>query len=161
MFSEGNQLSKKNVAVSRNCRDVVNRLHEAMKVLDLAKMNLAYKEKSYTIAVAFLSLWIGFAVADFVAAATVVYSIGPVVGMKPEHVFWSPEAGVFMNFTWFGVGLFVSIASTLLALPYAVFCSLSRRVARKKVKEMNEKLKDAKSAILEVCPMELWYSGEA
>jgi len=132
-----------------------------MKLLDLSRMNMEHKEKRYMIAFAFLSLWIGFAVADFVAAATVIYSMGHVSGMKPEYVFWNPEGGVFMNFTWFGLGLVVSVAFALLALCYAVTCSLSRRKARKKVKELNEKLKDAKSAILEVCPMELWYSGEA
>ena len=149
------------VTVSRNCRDAVNRLHEVMKLLDLAQIDLGYKEKRYTIAITFFSLWVGFAVADFIAAATVVYSMGAAVGMKPEHVFWNPEGAVFTNFTWFGLGLVVSFAFALLALSYMVVCSLSRRAARRKVEEMNEKLKDAKSAIPEVCPMELWYSGEA
>ena len=147
--------------VNKDCRDAINRLHEVMKLLDIAQINLNHKEKTYMIAVTFLSLWVGFAVADFVAAATVVYSMGHATGMKAEHVFWSPEGGVFMNFTWFGLGLIICFAFALLSLCYVVVCSLSRRAARKKVKEMNEKLKDAKSAILEVCPMEFWYSGEA
>lgn len=154
-------MSEKKVAVSRNCRDAVNRLHEVMKLLDLAQIDLGYKEKRFMIAITFFSLWIGFAVADFVAAATVVYSIGTATGMKPEHVFWNPEGAVFTNFTWFGLGLVVSIAFALISLSYTVVCSLSRRAARKKVKELNEKLKDAKSAVVEVCPVDLWYSGEA
>ena len=154
-------MSEKKVAVSRNCRDAVNRLHEVMKLFDLAQIDLDYKEKRYTIAITFLSLWVGFAVADFVAAATVVYSIGTATGMKPEHVFWNPEGAVLLNLTWFGLALIITIAFALLSLSYSVVCSLSRRAARKKVKEMNEKLKGAKSAILEVCPAELWYSGEA
>ena len=159
--SELNELSKKKTVANRSCRDAVKRLHEVMKLLDIAKMNLGFKEKRYSIAIAIFSLWIGFAVADFVAAATVVYTIGPVTGMEPEHVFWNPEGADFMNYTWFGLGLVVSIAFSLLSFCYSVVCSLSRKAARKKVKEMNEKLKDTKSAILEVCPMELWYSGEA
>ena len=147
--------------MSRDCHDAVNRLHEVMKLLDLAQLSLDHKDKRYMIAFASFSLWIGFAIADFVAAATVVYSMGTIIGIKPENIFWNPEGGVFMNFTWFGLGLVVSVAFILLALCYTVVCSLFRRKARKEVKEMNEKLKDAKSAILEVCPMELWYSGEA
>ena len=154
-------MSEKNAVVSKKCRDAVNRLHEVMKLLDLAQMNLNHKERRYTIAVALLSLWIGFAVADFVAAATVVYSIGPVTGMTPEDVFWNSEGGVFMTFTWFGLGLVISIVFALLSLVYSVVCSLSRGVARKEIKEMYEKLKAAKSGIVEACPMELWYSGEA
>lgn len=152
---------KKKVAVNRNCHDAVNQLHEAMKLLDLAQLSLDHKEKRFMVAFAFFSLWIGFGVADFVAAATVVYSMGTVIGIKPENIFWNPEGGVFINFTWFGLGLVVSFAFILLALCFIVFCFLSRRKAREKVKEMNEKLKDAKSVIIEVCPMELWYSGEA
>ena len=87
------------MAISRNCRNAVNKLHETMKLLDLSQIDLTYKEKRFTIAVAILSLWIGFGIADFVSAATVVYSVGPVVGMKPENVFWNSEGGVFSNFT--------------------------------------------------------------
>ena len=160
-FSELNDLSKKNADVNRNCRDAVNKLHEVMKLLDLAKMNLEYNERRYSTAVTLFSLWIGLAVADFVAAATVVYSIGPVTGMKPEFAFWNPEGAEFMNFTWFGLGLVLGIFFALISLCYSVACSLSLRATRKKVREMNEKLKEAKSSIIEACPMELWYSGEA
>jgi len=152
---------EKEALVSKNCRDAINKLHEIMKSLDLAKMNLEHKDKAYSIAIASFWLWIGFAVADFVAAATVVYTMGPVTGIKAEDAFWVPEGGIYMNLTWFGLGLVVTVAFTLICLCYLVICSLSRRAARRKVKEMNEKLKDAKSAILKVCPMELWYSGEA
>jgi hypothetical protein len=154
-------LSQKKDAVNKNCRVAVNKLHEVMKLLDLAQLNLSQKEKRYMIAFTFFSLWIGFAVADFVAAATVVYSMGDVIGIRPENVFWNPEGGVILGFTWFGFGLVVSFAFILLALCLTLFCSLSRSKARKEVKEMHKKLKDAKSAILDVCPMELWYSGEA
>ena len=149
------------VEVSKDCREAINRLHEEMKLLELAQINLDHKDKRYTIAVTFLSLWVGFAIADFVAAATVVYSMGPVVGTAAEHVFRNPEGGVFMNFTWFGLGLVICIAFALLCLCYSVVCSLSRRATRKELIEINQKLKDAKSAIVESCPMELWYSGEA
>ena len=154
-------MSEKKSAVRRDCHVAVNRLHEVMKLLDLAQLSLDHKDKRFMIAFTFFSLWIGFAVADFVAASTVVYSMGDIIGIRPEHVFWSPEGGVFINFTWFGLGLVVSVAFILLALCFTVFCFSSRRKAREKVKELNEKLKDAKSAIVEVCPMELWYSGEA
>jgi len=149
------------IEVSRDCRDAVNRLHEVMKLLDLARINLNHKDKRYVIAIAFFSLWIGFSIADFVAAATVVYSMGPLTGVRPEDAFWDPEGGIFMSFTWFGLALIVSIAFSILSLCYSVVCSLSRRAARKKVKDLNEKLKDAKSVIVKVCPMELWYSGTA
>jgi len=132
-----------------------------MKLLDLSQIDFTHKEKRFTIAVALLSLWIGFGIADFVSAATVVYSVGPVVDMKPENVFWNPEGGVFINFTWFGLGLLISIVLSILFFFYSLFCSLSRRNARREIKEMNQQLKDAKSAIVEVCPIELWYSGEA
>ena len=154
-------MSEEKTVVNRDCRDAINRLHEVMKLLDITQINLNHKEKNYMIAVTFLSLWIGFAVADFIAAATVIYSMGHAAGIEPEHAFWNPEGAVFMNLTWFGLGLIICLAFALLSLAYSVVCSLSRRAARKKVKEMNEKLKDAKSAILEVCPMEFWYSGEA
>jgi len=159
--SELNELSKKKTVANRSCRDAVKRLHEVMKLLDIAKINLDFKERRYSMAIAIFSLWIGFAVADFVAAATVVYTMGPVTGMEPEYVFWNPEGADFMNFTWFGIALIVSVAFSFLSLCYTVVCSLSRKAAREEVKEMNETLRDAKSAILEVCPMELWYSGEA
>lgn len=154
-------MSEGKLTVSQNCREAVDKLHETMKLLDLSRIDLTHKEKRFTIAVALLSLWIGFGIADFVSAATVVYSVGPVVDMKPENVFWNPEGGVFMKFTWFGLGLLISIVLSLLFFFYSLLCSLSRRNARKKVKEMNQQLKDAKSAIVEVCPIELWYSGEA
>ncbi len=154
-------MSKKKTVANGSCRDAVKRLHEVMKLLDIAKMNLGFKEKRYSMAIAIFSLWIGFAVADFVAASTVVYTTGPVTGMEPEYVFWNPEGADFMNFTWFGLGLVLSIAFSFLFLCYTVVCSLSRKAARKKVKEMSEMLREAKSAVLEVCPMELWYSGEA
>ena len=147
--------------VDRGCRDAVDGLHEVMKLLDLAKINLGYKDKRYTYAFAFFTLWIGFAVADFVAAATVVYSIGPVSGISPEHVFLTPDGGIYMNFTWFGLGLVISVVLSLASLLYCLVCFWSRRGARKEVKELNEKLKEAKSAIVEACPTELWYSGEA
>lgn len=152
---------KKEVPVSKNCRDTINKLHEIVKSLELAKVNLEHRDKAYTKAAAFLWLWIGFAVTDFIAAATVVYTISPITGIRVEHVFWNPEGGVFMNFTWFGLGLVVSLAFALISLCYVVICSLSYRAARKKIEEINEGLKKTKSAILEVCPMELWYSGEA
>lgn len=163
MFQVGelNELSEKKTVVSKNCRDAVKRLHEVMKLLDIAKIDLNYKEKRFSIAIAFFTLWIGFAFADFVAATTVVYTIGPATGTKTENVFWNPEGADFMNFTWFGLALVISVAFSLISLYYSRACSLSRTAARKKVKEMNETLKEAKSAILEVCPMELWYSGEA
>jgi hypothetical protein len=129
-----------------------------MKTMDLAQIRLDYKDKRFTIAVTFLSLWIGFAVADFLAAATVVYSVGSVAGIKPEYAFWSPEGRVFMNFTWFGLGLLISILFTVLSLLYSLVCSLSRRAARREVINLNEKLKEAKSSVVEVCPIELWYS---
>jgi len=44
-----------------------------MKLLALSQIDLAHKEKRFTVAVALFSLWVGFAVADFVSAATVVY----------------------------------------------------------------------------------------
>ncbi len=154
-------MSEPKLTVSQNCREAVDKLHETMKTLDLSKIELEHKEKRFTIAVALLSLWIGFGIADFVSAATVVYSVGSVVNMKPENVFWSPEGGVFMSFTWFGIGLLISIVLSILFFFYSLLCSLSRRNARRKVKEMNQQLKDAKSAIVEVCPIELWYSGEA
>ena len=147
--------------VDRGCRDAIDGLHEVMKLLDLAQINLVYKDKRYTIAFAFLTLWIGFAVADFVAAATVVYSIGPVSGINPEHVFLNPEGAIYMNFTWFGLGLVISFVFSLVSLCYCLFCFLSRRAARGKVRDLKEKLKEAKSAIVETCPTELWYSGEA
>jgi hypothetical protein len=159
--SELSELSKKKTVANRSCRDAVKRLHEVMKLLDIAKMNLGFKEKRYSMAIALFSLWMGFAVVDFVAAATVVYTIGPVTGMEPEYVFWNPEGADFMNFTWFGIALVVSIAFSVVSLCYTVVCSLSRKAAREKVKEMNETLRNAKSAIIEFCPMELWYSGEA
>jgi hypothetical protein len=159
--SELNELSEKKTVASRSCRDAVKRLHEVMKLLDIAKIDLGFKEKRYSMAIAIFSLWTGFAVADFVAAATVVYTTGPVTGMEPEYVFWNPEGADFMNFTWFGIALIVSVVLSFLSLCYTITCSLSRNAARKKVREMNETLRDAKSAILEVCPMELWYSGEA
>lgn len=149
------------IIVHQNCREAVDKLHEIMKLLEISRIDLTHKEKRFTIAVALFSLWIGFGIADFVSAATVVYSVGQVVGLKPENVFWNPEGGVLMNFTWFGLGLLISIALSLLCLFYSLICSLSRRDARKEVKKMNQQLKDAKSAIVEVCPIELWYSGEA
>jgi len=164
MFHVGevNELSEKKIVVSKNCRDAVKRLHEVMKLLDIAKIDLGYKEKRYSIAIAFFTLWVGFAFADFVAATTVVYStIGPVTGVKTENVFWNPEGADFINFTWFGLALVISVAFSLFFLYYSRTCSLSRTAAREKVKEMNETLREAKSTILEVCPMELWYSGEA
>ena len=124
-------------------------------------MKLDHKERTYMTAITFFLLFAGLAAADFLAAVTVVYSMGPSIGMKAEYVFLDPEGGVFSNFTWFGLGLVVSVALTLVALCYCLVCSLSFKAERKKVEGMNEKLKDAKSAILEVCPMELWYSGEA
>ncbi len=160
-IGEGNELSQKKVDVSKNCCDAVKRLHEVMKLLDIAKIDLSYKEKRYSIAIAFFTLWVGFAFADVVAAATVVYSIGPVTGVKTENVFWNPEGADFLNFTWFGLALVISVAFSLFFLYYSRTCSLSRTAAREKVKEMNETLREAKSSILEVCPMELWYSGEA
>ena len=154
-------MSEGKLTVSQNCREAVDKLHETMKLLDLSRIDLTHKERRFTIAVALLSLWIGFGIADFVSAATVVYSVGTVVDMKPESVFWNPKGGVFMNFTWFGLGLLTSFVLSLLFFFYSLFCSLWRRNARKRVKEMNQQLKDAKSAIVEVCPIELWYSGEA
>ena len=154
-------MAKEKGAVSRNCHDAVNKLHEVMKLLDIAKIEWGYKEKRYSLAIAFFTLWVGFAFADFVAATTVVYSIGPTTGVKPENVFWNPEGADFMIFTWFGLALVISVVFSIISLYYARTCSLSRTAARKKVKEMNETLREAKSAILEVCPMELWYSGEA
>ncbi|MDH5447422.1 MAG: hypothetical protein OEY24_01080 [Candidatus Bathyarchaeota archaeon] len=154
-------MSEGKITVSRNCREAVDRLHETMKLLDLSQIDLAHKEKRYVIVVAIFSLWIGFAIADFVSAATVVYSVGPVTGMKPEYVFWNPEGGIFISFTWFGLGLIVSIVFSLISLCYSVVCSFSRRAARRELKDLNVKLKEAKSVIVEVCPMELWYSGEA
>ena len=156
-----NDFSEGNITVLQNCREAVDKLHETMKLLEFSRIDLTHKEKRFTIAVALFSLWIGFGIADFVSAATVVYSVGPVVGIKAENVFWNPEGGVFVNFTWFGLGLFISIVLSLLCLFYSLLCSLSRRDARRKVKEMNQQLKDAKSAIVDVCPIELWYSGEA
>jgi hypothetical protein len=132
-----------------------------MKQLDLAKLDMDHKYKRYTVAVAFLSLWIGFAVADFVAAATVVYTVGPVTGLTPEQVFLNPDGAIFMNFTWFGLGLVISFIFAVFSLVYVVVCSWSRRSAREAVRTLNAELKDAKSAIVEVCPVELWYSGEA
>ena len=163
MFHVGevNELSEKKVNVSKNCRDAVKRLHEVMKLLDLAKIELSYKEKRYSLAIAFFTLCVGFAFADFVAATTVVYSIGTATGVNSETVFWNPEGADFLNFTWFGLALVISVVFSIISLYYARICSLSRTAARKKVKEMNETLREAKSAILEVCPMELWYSGEA
>ena len=154
-------MSEGKMTVRQNCREAVDKLHEAMKLPELSRIDLAHKERPFTIAVALFSLWIGFGIADFVSAATVVYSVGPVVNMKPENVFWNPEGGVLMNFTWFGLGLLISIVLSVLFLFYSLICSLSRRNARRKVKDMNQQLKDAKSAIVEVCPIELWYSGEA
>lgn len=154
-------MSEKETLISENCRDTINKLHEIMKLLDLAKINLEHKEKAHTKAVASLWLFIGLAITDFIAAATVVYTMGPITGIKAEHAFLNPEGGVYMNFTWFGLGLVVTLALTLISLCYAVICSLSYRAAKKKVKETDEALKDTKSTILEVCPMELWYSGEA
>ncbi|UCE96552.1 MAG: hypothetical protein JSV51_02840 [Candidatus Bathyarchaeota archaeon] len=154
-------MSEGKVAVSKSCREAVDKLHETMKLLDLSQIDLTHKEKRFTIAMAVLSIWIGFGIADFVSAATVVYSVGPVVDMRPENVFWNPDGGVYMNFTWFGLGLFFSVVLSLVFFIYSLFCSLTRRNARKKVKEMNQQLKDAKSVIVEVCPIELWYSGEA
>ena len=147
--------------VNSTCRDAVNRLHEVMKLLDIAKLELDYKETKFTTAYTIFLVFVGLAAADFLAASTVVYSIGPTVGMNAENVFWDPVGGVFMDLTWFGLGLVIAIAFALLTLCYSMVCSLSRRATRKKVIEMNKKLEDAKSAILEVCPMELWYSGEA
>jgi len=163
MFHVGevNELSEKKIVVSKNCRDAVKRLHEVMKLLDIAKIDLGYKEKRYSIAIAFFTLWVGFAFADFVAATTVVYSIGPATGVKTENVFWNPEGADFLNLTWFGLAIVISVAFSLFFLYYSRTCSLSRTAAREKVKEMNETLREAKSTILEVCPMELWYSGEA
>jgi len=163
MFHVGevNELSEKKVDVSKNCRDAVKRLHEVMKLLDLANIELNYKEKRYSLAVAFFTLCVGFVFADFVAAATVVYSVGSATGVNPETVFWNPDGADFLNFTWFGLALVISVVFSIIAIYYARMCSLSRTVARKEVKEMNEELREAKSAILEVCPMELWYSGEA
>jgi len=66
-----------------------------------------------------------------------------------------------MNFTWFGLGLLISFVLPLFSTCHILSCSLSRKNARRKVKEMNERLKDAKSSIVEICPMELWCSGEA
>ena len=43
-------------AVDRGCRDAVDGLHEVMKLLDLAKINLGYKDKRYTYAFAFFTL---------------------------------------------------------------------------------------------------------
>lgn len=154
-------MPEKNVDVNKNCREAVNRLHEVMKLLDLARLNFEHKERRYSWAITLFSLWIGFAVADFVAAATVVYSVGPVTGMEPVYAFWNPEGAEFMNFTWFGLALIISIAFALLTLCYSLVCALSLRAARREVKEMNHELKNAKSSIVEVCPMELWYSGEA
>jgi hypothetical protein len=149
------------MTVHQNCRDAVDKLHETMKLLELSRIDLAHKDKRFTIAIALFSLWVGFGIADFVSAATVVYSVGPVVGMKPESVFLHPEGGVIVNFTWFGLGLLVSVALSIFCLSYSLLCSRSRSNARRKVKEMNQQLKDAKSAIVKVCPIELWYSGEA
>lgn len=148
-------------AVDENCRNAVDGLHEVMRQLDLAKINLGYKDKRYTLAFAFFTLWIGFAVADFVAAATVVYSIGPVSGINPEEVFLTPDGGIYMNFTWFGLGLVISLVLSLVCLCYCVICFWSRRGARKEVNDLNGKLKEAKSVIVAACPTELWYSGEA
>ena len=163
MFHVGkvNELSEKKIVVSKNCRDAVKRLHEVMKLLDIAKIDLGHKEKRYSIAIAFFTLFVGFTFADFVAAATVVYSIGPVTGVETENVFWNPEGADFLNFTWFGLALVITVAFSLISFYYSRTCYLSRTAARKKFKEMNETLRQAKSAILEVCPMELWYSGEA
>jgi hypothetical protein len=150
-----------NTTVSKDCRSAVDRLHEVMKQLDLAKLNLDHKERRYTIAVAFLSLWIGFAVADFVAAATVVYTVGPVTGLTPDRVFLTPDGAIFMNFTWFGLGLLISFIFALVSLGYGLVCSWSRKSARNAIRMLNTQLKDAKSAIVQGCPVELWYSGEA
>jgi len=156
-----NELSEKKIVGSKNCRDAVKRLHEVLKLLDIAEIDFGYKEKRYSIAIAFFTLWVGFVFADVVAAGTVVYSIGPATGVKTENVFWNPGGADFLNFTWFGLALVISVAFSLFFLYYSRICSLSRTAAREKVKEMNETLREAKSAILEVCPMELWYSGEA
>ena len=131
-------MSEGKVTVSQNCREAVNTLHETMKLLDLSQIDLNYKGRRFIIAVALLSLWIGFGIADFVSAATVVYSVGPVVDMKPENVFWNAEGGVFINFTWFGIGLLISIVLSLLFFFYSLLCSRSRRNARRKVKEMTQ-----------------------
>ncbi len=155
-------LSERKLTVSESCREAVDRLHETMKLLDLSLIDLAHKERRFTIAIALFSLWVGFGIADFVSAATVVYSIGQVSGMRPEHVFWNPEdGGVFINFTWFGLGLSISIVLSAVSLCFSLISSVSRRSARRRVKDMNEKLKEAKSGIVEACPIELWYSGEA
>ncbi len=148
-------MSKKEALVSKNCRDAINKLHETMKSLDLAEMDLGSKDKAYTRAISFLLIWIGLASAVFVAAATVFYSMGPITGIKPEHAFLNPEGGVYMNFTWFGLGLIVNFAFSLISFCGVVVCYLSYRAAGKKVKEINEALKDAKSAILEICPVEV------
>ena len=50
---EANELSEKKVKISKNCRDAVKSLHEVMKLLDLAKIELGYKEKRYSLAIAF------------------------------------------------------------------------------------------------------------
>jgi len=71
-----------------------------MRLLDTAQINLDHKEKTYTIAFALFSLCAGFMGADFVAAATVVYSVGPLTGMKAEHVFLNPEGGIFRNLAY-------------------------------------------------------------
>ncbi len=154
-------MSRQEETVHLKCRQAVDKLHETMKLLELSRIDLTHKQRRFTIAVALFSLWIGFGIADFVSAATVVYSVGPVVDLKPENVFWNPEGGVLLNFTWFGLGLLISSVLSLICSIYSVLCSLSRRNARREVKELNQQLKDAKSAIVEACPMELWYSGEA
>ena len=129
MFQIGKvkELSEKKIIVSENCHDAVKRLHEVMKLLDMAKIDLGYKEKRYSIAIAFFTLWVGFAFADVVAAATVVYSIGPATGVRTENVFWNPEGADFMNFTWFGLALVISVAFSLIFLYYSRTCSLSRQ----------------------------------
>ncbi len=154
-------MAEKNVAMNSKCREAVNQLHEVMKSLDLAHLNVQHNERRYSTAITLFSLWIGFAIADFVAAATVVYSVGPVTGMEPIYAFYNPNGAEFMNYTWFGLALILSIAFALVSLVYTVACSLSLRAARNRLLKTHQELKSAKSSIVEVCPMELWYSGEA
>lgn len=154
-------MPEKDDAATKKCREAVNKLHEVMKSLDLAHLNVQHGERRYSTAITLFSLWIGFAIADFVAAATVVYSVGPITGMEPIYAFYNPGGAEFMNFTWFGLALIISVVFALVSLCYTLTCSVSLRSARNRLRETHQELKNAKSCIIEVCPIELWYSGEA